>query len=173
MAAVASKYRLETIAAVGVAAGLVFAAFETLMSAILMGVPATIMPLRMIAGIVLGPAALDPRSSILLVAVTGTVVHLVLSVFFTAIFAFVTSAIATVTLGELLSTPGSLALGGVIFGLGLWLVNFYVLAPLAGWTWFPERGIAVVQFFSHGFCFGAPMGWMLGRSVGARPASPM
>jgi Na+/H+-dicarboxylate symporter len=64
-------------------------------------------------------------------AMTG-VIHVVLSILFTAIFTVVASAVATMTMGELLSTAGSLALAGILFGISLWLVNFYLIAPVAG-----------------------------------------
>ena len=78
------------------------------------------------------------------------VIHVVLSILFTAIFTVVASAVATMTMGELLSTAGSLALAGILFGISLWLVNFYLIAPVAGWTWSPERTDPLVQFLAHG-----------------------
>ena len=63
-----------------------------------------------------------------------------------------------------LSTPTSLAIAGALFGIALWLVNFYVIAPVVGWQWFPEQTNPIVQFLAHTFFFGAPAGWMLARS---------
>jgi len=164
MARVAMRYGLGTTVATGIVAGIVFAVFEMVAAAILMGPEAAVMPLRMIGGMVLGPAALDPGYSLAMAAMAGVVVHLALSIFFTGVFAVIASAVAVRTTGELLSTPGSLALAGIVFGIALWLVNFYIIAPVAGWTWFPERTNALVQFLAHAFFFGALAGWMLGRS---------
>jgi hypothetical protein len=161
------RYGLGTVVAIGIVAGIIFAVFEMVAAAILMGPEAAVMPLRMIGAIVLGPAALDPGYSLITAALAGVIVHLVLSILFTGIFAVVASAI-TVTFGrEFLSTPGSLALAGVGFGIALWLVNFYIVAPVAGWMWFPERTNPLVQFLAHAFFFGAPIGWMLGRTRAA------
>lgn len=163
MARVALQHGLGAITLTGVAAGLVFAIFEMVAAAMLMGAGAALMPLRMIGALVLGPAALDPGYSLAAAAMTGVIVHLVLSVTFTAVFTFIVSAISTATLGEVVATPGSIVLAGVLFGVALWLVNFYIVAPAAGWTWFPEQTNAGVQFFAHGFFFGAPTGWILTR----------
>ena len=61
------------------------------------------------------------------------------------------------------TTGGNLAIVGIAFGTVLWLVNFYLIAPVAGWTWFPERTDPVVQFLAHAFFFGCTAGWMLGH----------
>ena len=95
---------------------------------------------------------------------TGVIVHMILSAAFAGVFAAIASALATTAAGDLLSTPRGLALAGMVFGTALWLVNFYIVAPMAGWTWFPEQSNPVVQFLAHAIFFGAPVGWMLGRS---------
>lgn len=164
MARLAVGFGLGTTVATGIVAGIVFAVFEMFAAAILMGPEAAVMPLRMIGAMVLGPDALDPGYSVEVAAMTGVIVHMVLSVVFAAIFAAIASPIATATTGELMTGPGSLALAGILFGIALWLVNFYVIAPLAGWNWFPERTNPVLQFLAHAFFFGCPVGWMLGRS---------
>jgi hypothetical protein len=86
---------------------------------------------------------------------------------FTGIFAMMASAMAIRTTGEFLSTPGGMALAGMLFGVALWLVNFYIVAPLLGWSWFPEGTNPAVQFLAHALFFGAPVGWLLGRSRAA------
>jgi hypothetical protein len=135
-----------------------------LATAILMGPEAAVMPLRMIGAMALGPAALESGYALEVAAMTGVIVHMILSVVFTGIFAAIVSPIAPATAGELLSTPRGLILAGIVFGIALWLVNFYIVAPVAQWTWFPERTNPLVQFLAHAFFFGAPIGWMLGRS---------
>jgi hypothetical protein len=167
MARVAGRFELGTIVTTGIAAGIIFAVFEMLAAAILMGIGAAVMPLRMIGALVLGPAALDPGYALEVAAPTGVVVHMVLSVVFAGIFAALVSPIATATAGELVSTPRGLALAGAVFGTALWLVNFYIVAPAAGWQWFPEQTNPVVQFLAHAVFFGAPVGWMFSRSRAA------
>lgn len=145
-------FGMNAIVVAGVLAGLVFAIFEMVMAAVMMGPQAFFMPLRMISGIVLGEAALDPGYSLLVAGVVGVIVHLVLSVAFAAVLA---AAVKTV------KSAGTALAAGVIFGIALWIVNFYVLAPVMGWGWFPERSNAVVQFMAHAFFFGLPAAWYL------------
>lgn len=164
MTRVAMRYGSGSIVAAGIVASIIFAVFEMVAAAILMGPEAAVMPLRMIGAMVLGPAALDPGYSLITAAMAGVIVHVILSILFTGIFAVIASAIAVTSGRERLSTPGSLALAGIVFGIALWLVNFYIVAPVAGWTWFPERTNPLVQFLAHAFFFGVPMGWMLGRT---------
>ena len=161
MARVAVRFDFGTIVVTGIVVALVFAAFEMVVAALQMGVDAATMPLRMIGAIVLGPDALDPSYPLMNAAAAGVVVHVVLSIVFTAIFA----AMAPSVLGifGLSATSGNLAVAGVAFGVVLWLVNFYVIAPAAGWTWFPERTDPIVQSIAHAFFFGGLAGWMLGR----------
>ena len=161
MAAVAVRFRLGTIVATGIVAGIVFAAFEMFAAAMLMGPDAAVMPLRMIGAMVLGEQALDPGYPLLTAAMTGVVVHVILSIIFTGIFAAIAAPILAAT--GLGITSGTLAVAGTAFGIVLWLVNFYLVAPAAGWTWFPERTDPVVQFLAHAFFFGCTAGWMLGR----------
>jgi hypothetical protein len=158
----AAGFGLGTTVVTGIAAGIIFAVFEMLAAAMLMGLDAAVMPLRMIGAMALGPEALEPGYSPEIAAMTGVIVHMILSVAFAAVFAAV--APRTVIASGLAATAGSLAFAGIFFGIALWLVNFYVIAPLAGWTWFPERSDPVVQFLAHSFFFGCPVGWMLGRS---------
>jgi hypothetical protein len=161
MARVASRFDLGTIVVTGIVAALVFAAFEMLVAALQMGVDAAVMPLRMIGAMVLGPAALEPTFSLVNAAAAGVVVHVVLSIVFTAIFALMAPPLlAAMGVG---STSGSLAVAGAAFGVALWLVNFYLIAPAAGWIWFPERTDPIVQFVAHAAFFGGMAGWMLGR----------
>ena len=51
----------------------------------------------------------------------------------------------------------------------LWVVNFYLIAPIFGWTWFPEMTDPLVQFVAHAGFFGVPLGlyvaWALRRGT--------
>jgi hypothetical protein len=163
MARVAVRFELDTIVTTGIVVAILFATFEMIAAAILMGPAAAVMPLRMIGAMVLGPAALDAGYSLAVAAMVGILVHVILSIIFTGMFAVTASALTVTAAGDLLSIPSGLALAGILFGIVLWLVNFYIVAPVAGWTWFPERANPVVQFLAHAFFFGCPAGWMLGR----------
>lgn len=155
MPKLAVGFRLSDTILAGIIGGVVFAVFEMIAAALLMGPAAFVMPLRMIGAIVLGEAALDPGYSLAVAGMAGVVVHMVLSVGFALVFAAGASP---------LDTMRALMLAGIAFGILLWLVNFYVVAPIAGWTWFPERSNVVVQFLAHAFFYGFPLGWYLAKS---------
>jgi hypothetical protein len=142
----------------GLVAGIAFVAFEMVASAVLMGVDAAFLPLRMIAGIMLGAQALNPTYPLISVLPITLVVHLILSMAFALIFVAVlqpTSALRSTT---------TLLLSTSIYGLVLWLVNFYVIAPIMGWGWFADETNPLVQFLAHTFFYG----WILGAWLGRR-----
>lgn len=155
MVTVATKFGLRNTVTAGIIGAVLFAVFETLAAVMLMGSEEVFTPLRMISAIVLGAAALDPGYSLLVAAIGGTIVHVVLSMAFALAFASVASPRAT---------DSGLAIAGIVFGTLLWVVNFYVIAPLAGWQWLPEQTNAIVQFIAHACFYGCPVGWYLARS---------
>jgi hypothetical protein len=53
-------------------------------------------------------------------------------------------------------------------GFALWIVNFYVIAPIAGWNWFPDGTDPLVQFVAHTFFFGSALGIYLDRFARSR-----
>jgi hypothetical protein len=140
-------------AAAGVVAGVVFAAFEMVVSAVMMGAAAFWTPLRMIGAIALGPEALDPSYSLVTAGLAGLAVHVVLAVIYGAVFAAVS--------GGLRSGPAIIGLASA-YGLALWLLNFYVIAP-AAFPWFGDAN-PTVQFIAHTFFFGSVLGIYLWRS---------
>jgi hypothetical protein len=147
----------------GIIAGLVFAMFEMIMAAIQMGGEAFFMPLRMIGGIVLGEQALAPETSLIVAGAAGLLVHMMLSALYGA-----GVALAAVVVPQLRSGTVTLVGWASIAGLALWLVNFYVIAPIAGWNWFPNDTDPVVQFVAHTFFFGSVLGLYLSRFAPAR-----
>lgn len=140
-------------AVAGVVAGVVFAAFEMIVSAIMMGLPAFWTPLRMIGAIALGPEAVDTSSSLVAAGVAGLAVHVVLAAIYGAVFA----ALA----GGLRSGPAIIGLASA-YGFVLWLLNFYVIVP-AAFPWFGDAN-PMVQFVAHTFFFGSVLGFALWRS---------
>lgn len=149
MATVTLSFRFGNVATAGIIAGAILAAFDMMFSAIVIGANAFFMPLRMIGAIVLGPAALDADYSLPTAAIVGLIVRMILSVAFAMVFAWLASPTAA---------DATLAFRGMMFGTVLWIVNFYVIAPLAGWAWFPERTNSAVQFLTHAFLYGCPLG---------------
>ncbi len=137
----------------GIVAGVVFAAFEMIVSAIMMGAEAFFMPLRMIGAIALGSAALEPNYSLAAAGFAGLLVHMALSVVYGIIFA---AAMSQWRRGD-----GFTVLLATLYGIALWLVNFYVIAPIA-FPWFLEAN-PVVQFIAHAFFFGTVLGLVVTR----------
>lgn len=137
----------------GVVAGVVFAAFEMVVSAIMMGAAAFWMPLRMIGAVALGRQAIDPGSSLIAAGAAGLAVHVALAAIYGAVFA----AIA----GGLRSRPAMIG-AACAYGFALWLLNFHVIAP-AAFPWFGDASPAV-QFIAHTVFFGSVLGFALWRS---------
>lgn len=148
----------------GLVAGVVFAMFEMIMAAILNGADAFFMPLRMIGATVLGQEALTPSYSLGYAAVTGVIVHMVLSMMFGVVFALITEA------AGLVRSTGVLFVAASLYGLSLWLVNFYLIAPVVGWDWFPNGTEVWVQLVAHTLFFGTVLGLLLDRLVTGRRA---
>ncbi|MBI3970351.1 MAG: hypothetical protein HY332_03585 [Chloroflexi bacterium] len=140
----------------GIIAGIVFAMFEMIVAALMMGAAAFWMPLRMIGAMVLGATALEPTYDLVTAAVTGVLVHLVLAALFGVIFALIVAFVPA-----LASSAAMLITAASVYGLLLWLVNFSLIAPAAGWVWFPNETNPVVQFLAHTFFYGSALGLYL------------
>ena len=143
----------------GLMAGLGFVAFEMLAAGSQLGMERLFMPLRMIGAIVLGAQALQPSYSLLAAATTGMVVHLILSVAFAVLFVALFQPTPTVR------SSRQLLLAGCLYGVLLWVINFYVIAPVLGWTWFAERTNPAVQFIAHTFFYGCTLSYLLLRDA--------
>jgi uncharacterized membrane protein YagU involved in acid resistance len=147
------RWGLQQGAIAGIVAGIVFAAFEMIVSALMAGPEAFFMPLRMIGAIALGPEALDPAYSVVNASVAGVIVHVILAIIYGVIF----GEIAAMLRGQ-----AAFIGAGSIFGLALWLINFYVIAPVA-FPWFLDAN-PLVQFIAHTFFFGSVLGYYLWES---------
>jgi hypothetical protein len=133
----------------GIVSGVTFALFEMIVTAG-MGGP-FVMPLRMIAAIALGGDSLEAAGSLASVLAVGAVVHLALSAIYGVVFA------AIVFLAHpIRRNLSATVLAGGVYGLLLWLVNFYLISPLA-FPWF-QKAPPLVQFFAHIIFFGAVLG---------------
>ena len=142
----------------GLLAGIAFIVFELVLAAVL--TPSVFGPLRLISAIVLGKEALPPPpvASLGTVIPVGLILHFVLSALWGVIF-----GAAAGLIGALSNSRGALIVTASVFGLALWLVNFYVIAPIV----FPWFGMTnpVVQFFAHTFFFGTALGLILAGRV--------
>jgi uncharacterized membrane protein YagU involved in acid resistance len=148
----------------GFIAGIAFAMFEMIMAALLDGTSAFWNPLRMIGATVLGKEALSPDYGLVTAAVTGMMVHMMLSVIFSIVF-----AIGIVVLPNFSRSRGALIIAASLYGLLLWVVNFYVVAPVAGWNWFLDMTEPLVQFVAHTFLFGTVLGLVIDRAISLQP----
>lgn len=139
----------------GLIAGVIFLVFEMLVAGIM--TPSAFGPPRMMSATVLGQGALPPQPAIGIATAlpVALVVHFALSSVYGVAFGAVAGS-----LGFLRSSRGVLVAAATVFGLGLWIVNFYVFAPILGWNWFAMAN-PVVQFVAHTFFFGLPIGLLL------------
>ena len=142
----------------GVLAGILFAMFEMIMAAVLNGSEAFLMPLRMIGAIGVGASALDPATSILTAGGAGLVIHMALSMMYGLMVAGVIARVPSLSR----STASVLAVSSLA-GFALWITNFFVLASIFGWNWFPDSQNVAVQFIAHTFMFGTVLGLTLDR----------
>ena len=133
----------------GLLAGIVFIVFDMVVTAAL-GMP-FIMPLRMIGATALGKAALMPSFPAAAAVGAGLGVH-----FLNAAVYGVGFTAAVLSVPALRGHRAAIVVVGLLFGLALWLINFYVIAKIL-WPWFLMAN-PVVQFFAHTFFFGDPLG---------------
>ena len=156
----ASGWWLGQGAVGGLLGGAAFLAFEIAVAATTMGPAWTLFPLRLIGGIVMGPAAIDTASPIVPAIVAGLLVHVTLS----AAFGVLLAALMQPVHDRATQRPiGATLAASAGYGFALWLVNVYVLAPLAGWEWFPRDTNPVVQFIAHALVYGVFVGSYLDR----------
>lgn len=139
----------------GIIAGISFIVFELVIAGITG--PSAAMPLRAISAIVLGRGALEPSIHVAVAVVVGLIVHFILSAIFGLILGVVIGIIRPLS-----NNRGMLLLSAVVYGLLLWLINFYVIAPQT-FPWFTEAN-PIVQFFAHTVFYGSVLGLLLGAA---------
>jgi hypothetical protein len=59
-----------------------------------------------------------------------------------------------------LRAPRTVLVLALAYGPLLWLINIYVIAPLAGWTWFSQNSNPMIQGVAHTL-----YGWRLGMAL--------
>lgn len=147
---------VHTIVA-GLVAGASFATFEMITNGLLLGPEGFWMPLRMIGAIVLGSPALRSSYSLASAALVGVAIHAMLSMVFAMIFIAVVQPPSTTRSSSLRLVSSS------IFGCVLWVVNFYVIAPVFNVSWFGNMMPPVIPFLAHTFFYGCVLGVVLNR----------
>jgi hypothetical protein len=132
----------------GVGAGISLALFVMVMDAILG--KGFLDWLRQSAAIALGNSVLMASSPVD-VLVVGLILHLSLAALYGAIFAVAARYITFLRHDLLIATT--------LFGLGIWVLNFYVFSPWL-FPWFDDTP-DVVQFAAHTIFYGMPLGAIL------------
>jgi len=132
----------------GAGAGITFALFMMVMDAVLGNGPLDW--LRQSAAIALGSSADSPRSQ-LSVLIVGLIVHLSLAALYGASFAVAARYISFLRRDLLIATTA--------FGLGIWILNFYVFSPWL-FPWFDDSP-DILQFIAHTVFYGMPLGAIL------------
>lgn len=141
---------IDTKAAIwsGIIAGLVFVMAEMILIATVAG-GSPWGPPRMMAAIVMGTDVLPPPATFdVVITMIGMMIHFVLSIVLAFILGF---AISRWRLGT-----GKAILLGIVFGLIVYLVNFYIFTGLFPWFSNARNAITLV---SH-LLFGGVLGWV-------------
>lgn len=132
----------------GVGAGITFALFMMVMDAVLGN--GFLDWLRQSAAIALGSSVVPARPQ-LSVLIVGLIVHMSLAALYGAIFAVAARYITFLRRDLIVATT--------IFGLGIWILNFYIFSPWL-FPWFDDSP-DIVQFISHTVFYGMPLGAIL------------
>lgn len=137
-------------AVAGLVAGLVFLVVE-MMLVPTVGGGELWGPPRMMGAIALGSEVLPPPATFDAgIVMVGMMVHFGLSAILGVIFAVATRALKL--------SRGMTIAAGVVFGLAVYLVNFYGFTELFPWFAMARNAITV---FAH-LVFGGVIGWMVG-----------
>ena len=107
----------------------------------------------MIASVPLGAA--PPEIGLSTAIVAGLLTHMALSMMFGIMFVLLIWVLPPLRASAVVTVVTASA-----FGLALWLVNFYVIAPALGREWFTAAD-KVQQFVAHTFAFGMVLGLYL------------
>lgn len=154
----AANTRLSVPAAIwaAVVAGLVFLVYEMVMTPLVMGMSPWA-PTRMIAAIAMGRDVLPPPDTFDAgVVVVAMLIHFMLSLVYGLVF-------ATVAKGRHL---GASTLLGAVFGLLLYLVNFYGFTSVFPWFGDARNWISVLGHILYGAILGAVYAWFANRTTG-------
>lgn len=135
-----------------------------LLSAFAFGAIKGVGPVRVLQSVAAGPFG-DPlmHGTSVPVALAGLIVHYALMTAMVTVF-----VVAAALLPFVLRKP---LLWGTLYGLGLYLVMYWIVLPLRWPALFPRTGAWDIgnALFSHLICVGLPMGWVAGRTL--RPAA--
>jgi hypothetical protein len=143
----------------GLFAGLLFLAFQLGLGMPRRPTDQWLLPLERIAAMVL-PGSPPTDLALPLVLVLGIAVHLGLAIGFGLVFTLTVSRLVTQW-----RAVDLLAVLGGVYGLGLWVINYYLIAPRIGWEWFPFQTNLFVQASAHVVAFGCVLGLIVEHQV--------
>ncbi len=148
----------------GIIGGIVFAMAEMIGGKIVSGSP-LVMPLKVIASIPIGD--MPPKIATSTAIPVGLITHMVMSMIFGVIFALIVAYVPILRVSPIVTVVVA-----SIYGLLLWLINFYVLAPAISRPWF-KTAPKGQQFIYHTFFFGTVFGlYLLAVMLRERSATP-
>lgn len=153
--------RLSWSAAIraGLLAGAVFMVLEMVMVPVFLGGSAWAPP-RLIAAIGLGRGVLPPPATFdLTIVLMGLLIHFALSVLFTVVLAVLLPRVGA----------GAPLLVGALYGLALYLVNFYGFTALFPWFAMARNWVTIVTHL----VFGAVAAWAYLRYRGTTLMPPI
>lgn len=151
-----SRIDVAAVLWAGVVAGAVFMMLEMLMVAMFLG-HSPWAPPRMIAAMAMGREVLPPPGTFdMTIMMVAMGIHFVLSLFLAFVFALVARDWAS----------GKALMLGAVFGLAIYLFNFYVMTGVFPWFADARNWVSVL---SH-VVFGAVLGWVY--AARRRPLRP-
>lgn len=148
----------------GIIGGITFALAEMIGGKIVSGSP-LVMPLKVIASIPIGD--MPPKIATSTAIPVGLITHMVMSMIFGVIFALIVAYVPMLRVSPIVTVAAA-----SVYGLLLWLINFYVLAPAISRPWFTTAPKGQ-QFVYHTFFFGTVYGlYLLAVMLRERSATP-
>ncbi len=132
----------------GLVAGTIFLIAEMIGSVLLGG--ELLGPFQAFASIPLGQ--MPPEIAIATAVPVGLITHAVLSVLYGVVFAF-----AVVSFPALHRSTIMLLVAGTVYGILLWILNFFILPNVIGRPWF-AMAPQVPQFVYHAIFWGTVLG---------------
>ena len=137
----------------GVVAGVLLLALEVVLNS----TTDVLAPFRMLASVFLAEAAMSESAPVGTVVLVGLLDNALVSGFWGLVFGL---ALACRRNGW---TSGGVVTLGILFGAAVWLLDFYLFAPLF-WPWIHQLS-SVSLFIGHAFFFGLPLGvWVSFRT---------
>lgn len=133
----------------GFLAGLIFVGFEIVVAVVTGSSPFE--PPQLMGSILLGEGSLAALATPAFVAMAGLTLHFLLSALYGGVFGAIVQAVRPIQGNRPL-----LVAAGAVFGLLLWIVNFYLISPVL-FPWFAMVS-PLVQFLAHTFFYGALLG---------------